>query len=57
MQELVGVAAHLRHLLQLPAGLLLPEEVERGGDLHLAAVVEDEEDEEAKDEAGIKKEM
>ena len=57
MQELVGVAAHLRHLLQLSAGLLLPEEVERGGDLHLAAVVEDEEDEEAKDEAGIKKEM
>ena len=39
--QLVGVSPHLGHVLQLLLGLLLPQEVETAGDLHLPAVVED----------------
>ena len=46
LEKLVGVAAHLRHLLKLLSSLLLPKEIERGGDLDLAAVVEHKEREE-----------
>ena len=46
LEKLVCVAAHLGHLLKLLSSLLLPKEIERGGDLDLAAVVEHEEREE-----------
>ena len=39
--QLVCVSPHLGHVLQLLLGLLLPQEVEAAGDLHLPAVVED----------------
>ena len=39
--QLVGVSPHLGHVLQLLLGLLLPQEVEAAGDLHLPGVVED----------------
>ena len=35
------MSPHLGHVLQLLLGLLLPQEVETAGDLHLSAVVED----------------
>jgi hypothetical protein len=36
LKELVGVPPHLRHLLQLLPGLLLPQEVQGRGNLHLS---------------------
>ena len=41
----------LIHVLQLLLGLLLPEEVQGRGDLHLPPVVQDHHHEEAQDEA------
>ena len=35
------MSPHLGHVLQLLLGLLLPQEVEAAGDLHLPGVVED----------------
>ncbi len=35
LKELVGVPPHLGHLLQLLPGLLLPQEVQGRGNLHL----------------------
>jgi len=35
LEELVGVPPHLGHLLQLLPGLLLPQEVQGRGNLHL----------------------
>ena len=46
LDQLVGVPPHLGHVLQLLVGLLLPEEVQAAGDLHLTTVIEDVEREE-----------
>ena len=50
------VPAHLGHLLELLARLLLPEEVERGVDLHLPPVVEHQKHEEHQHDAGEREE-
>ena len=51
LKELVGMPPGLIHVLQLLLGLLLPEEVQGRGDLHLPTVVQDHHHEEAQDEA------
>ena len=51
LKELVGMPPGLIHVLQLLLGLLLPEEVQGRGDLHLPPVVQDHHHEEAQDKA------
>ncbi len=45
------MSTHLAHFFQLLLGLLFPQKIQRGRDLHLAAMVENEEDEEAEDKS------